>query len=263
MATAFGTELKRWRSIRRLSQLDLAGVADVSQRHISFLETGRASPSREMVIHLATAMDVPLRSRNGLLGAAGYAPAYKERGLHTPELSSIAGVLERLLTAHEPFPAYVVDRLWNIQQTNLAASALIASVAPPGFRPDLMKGNALRLLLHPDGLRPSVANWDTAARVLVDRLRREAREHPDDVELGALLEEASGLLGSPPPSDAKPASADELLVPLVLRTPVGLRRFFTTIATIGAAYDVTLEELRIESLLPADDEAEDYLRGLL
>ncbi len=261
MATTFGTELRRWRSLRRLSQLDLASAAGVSQRHISFLETGRARPSREMVIHLAATMDMPLRSCNGLLGVAGFAPAYPVRDLGRGDLGEIGAVLGRLLEAHGPYPAYIVDRLWNIQLGNAASTALVATLAPPVFRPDVIDGNALRLMLHPQGLRDVVANWETVAGVLVRRLRREADERPDDDALAALLTEMRDLSGGVGPGDPT-AAADELLAPIVLRTGSGPQRFFTTIATIGGAHDVTLEELRIETLLPADEDAEAFLRSL-
>jgi transcriptional regulator with XRE-family HTH domain len=257
----FGKELKRWRSARRLSQLDLAAAAGVSQRHISFLETGRSHPSREMVLHLAVVMEMPLRSRNQFLGVAGFTPAYRERTLGDEDMQGIAQVLGRLLEAHQPFPAYVVDRLWNIQLSNSAAMALVGAVAPAGFNPDLMAGNAMRLLLHPQGLSDVVVNRDTVAAVLVDRIRREVEETPDDQDLADILAECLDHVGATSVEVRTPA-ADDLLVPIVLRTEEGIVRFFTTIATIGAPYDVTLEELRIETLLPADDESEGFLRKL-
>ena len=257
--TTFGTELRRWRDVRRYSQLELAAAAEVSQRHISFLETGRARPSREMVLHLSATLELPLRSRNRLLGSAGFAPAYPERSLDDVAMGEIRDVLQRLVDV-QPYPAYIVDRLWNIQLANALSQALIGAVAPEGFAPDVIAGNAMRLVLHPRGLRDAVANWPSAATALVRRLAREVAERPDDGPLEALLGEARGHLGTSGVDGA--ARPDDLLVPLVLRTAHGLHRFYTTIATIGAAHDVTLEELRIEILVPADDGAGAFIASL-
>ncbi len=263
MAVTFGEKLRDWRTTRHLSQLALATEAGVSQRHISFLETGRAKPSREMVIHLAAALDIPLRQRNDLLGSAGFAPAYTERSPDDSQLAEIRDVLDRLLLAHEPYPAYIVDRLWNLVASNRVAAVLLIAAIPPGVDPADFDGNLLRLMLHPAGARGAVANWDAAAAVLLRRLTREVAERPGDAELAALLAEAQQYA-----SDAgvdlteRTPRADELLVPLILRTPLGEIETFTTIATIGAAHDVTLEELRIETLLPATRHAATLLHRL-
>lgn len=214
-----------------------------------------------MVVHLATALDVPLRSRNALLGSAGFAPVYAERGFDTPDMAAIDGVLMRLIEAH-PFPAYIVDTRWNIVRSNTAAGALTAAIAPPDLDITAIGGNAMRLMLHPAGVREAVANFETVAVLLMARLRREAADRPDDDGLARLVDECAlhvhGVgVNLPVPE------AEDLLVPLVLRTPAGLVRLFTTIATVGAAYDVTLEELRIETLLPADAESDVALRRLL
>lgn len=259
MNATFGAELRRWRDVRRISQLDLAAAAEVSQRHISFLETGRARPSREMVIHLSETLELPLRSRNRLLGSAGFAPAYPERTLNDSALSAVREVLQRLVDT-QPYPAYVVDRLWNIQLSNALSQSLIGAVAPASFAPDLIGGNAMRLLMHPRGLRDVVANWPAAAAALLRRLAREVAERPDDGQLVELLEEARRHVrgtdtgGVPVP--------DDLLVPITMRTGDGVRQFYTTIATIGAAHDVTLEELRIETLVPADETAVEFVASL-
>ena len=263
MTTDFGSKLKDWRTARNVSQLRLAADAGVSQRHISFLETGRAKPSREMVIHLAAALDVPLRQRNDLLDSAGFAPAYRRRGPEDDQLGQIRTVLDRLLVAHEPFPAYIIDRLWNLVAANRVASRIIAVTLPADTDPAAFAGNLMRLFLHPAGARNAVANWEAVAAVLVRRLRREVAERPGDAELAALLDEARGYADAAGINLAESApGADELLVPIVLRTPQGELELFTTIATIGAAHDVTLEELRIETLLPATEEAESLLRHL-
>jgi len=263
MTITFGHKLRDWRTSRHLSQLDLAADAGVSQRHISFLETGRAKPSREMVIHLAAALDVPLRQRNDLLDSAGFSPAYRERGPNDEQLSQVHSVLNRLLEAHEPFPAYIVDRLWNLIAANGIAARLIALSLPESADPIQIQGNVMRLMLHPAGVRDAIANWEAVAGVLVRRLAREVAERPGDTELSDLLEEALGYVNATDVAltESEP-KADELLVPIVLMTPLGNLETFTTIATIGAAHDVTLEELRIETLLPATAEAENLLRKL-
>ncbi len=255
-----GELLRHWRGNRRLSQLELASLAGVSQRHLSFLETGRSNPSREMIIHLATILDVPLRERNAWLHAAGFAPMYSERPLDDESMTQIHHVLEVLLTAHEPFPAYVVDRHWNITMANLPAAVLTAQLVTD---PTPLGGNVMRLVFHPDGLRRHVVNWEDAAAALLDRFRREVASHPGDMILAELWEEVLGYPGTDTlPGRREAPTADDLAVPLHLETPAGSLRLLTTIATIGAPYDVTVEELRLETLLPADRETEALLRGL-
>lgn len=259
----FGDLLKEWRRVRRMSQLDLATTADVSQRHVSFLETGRSAPSREMVLHLAAALDVPLRDRNGLLTAAGFSAAYEERRLDGPELEGIRHVLEVVLRSHEPFPAYVIDRSWDLILANEAAGTVVGALVDPSDAPRFA-GNLLRLAFHPRGLRNSLANWDEAAIALLDRLEREVEERPLDPVLAELSREIHEYPGIAELADRRPASLHpELLVPLRLRIGADELSLFTTIATIGAPYDVTLEELRIESLLPADDRSEKALRRVV
>ena len=264
MTVTFGEKLRDWRTSRHISQLGLATEAGVSQRHISFLETGRAKPSREMVIHLAAALDVPLRQRNELLGSAGFAAAYQERGPDDSAMRQIQEVLQRLLRAHEPYPAYIVDRMWNLVAANDVASKVIAMGMPPATDPATFGGNVMRLMLHPAGARHAVANWEAVAGELLRRLGRDVAAQPGDEELAALLEEARSYLADVDPEllAETPPTADELLIPIVLRTPHGDLETFTTIATIGAAHDVTLEELRIETLLPATAAAEQLLRRI-
>ncbi len=235
-------------------------MAEVSQRHISFLETGKAAPSREMVIHLATVLDVPLRERNGWLASAGFAGVYPERGLDEPAMEQIRHVLELILAAHEPFPAYVIDRAWNLVLTNQAATVLVAQLIDPAHAAQF-GGNLLRLSLHPEGLRPHLVNWEEAAAVLLDRLERETLQRPTDLALKELLGEVGAYPGVAqlPARPDTPRGAD-LLVPLHFRIDGGDLKLFTTIATIGAPYDLTLEELRLESLFPADAESEAALR---
>ena len=263
MAVTFGDRLRDWRTLRRMSQLELAAEAAVSQRHISFLETGRARPSREMVIHLASTLEVPLRNRNELLDAAGFAPAYRERALGSDQLAEISDILTRLLAAYQPFPAYIVDRLWNLVASNDVATRLLATALPDDADPEAFGGNVMRLFFHEKGIRAAVVNWNAVANVLLRRLAREVDERASDDALRAVYAEAVELAerSGVSPSESAPA-ADELLVPIILRTPVGELETFTTIATIGGAHDVTLEELRIEVLLPATAESEARLRTL-
>lgn len=263
MSPASGEVLRRWRTARRMSQLELSATAGVSQRHLSFLETGRAAPSREMIIHLATVLDVPLRERNVWLNAAGFAAVYSERDLDEPALDQVRHVLELLLEAHRPFPAYVIDRSWNLVMTNPPASALTALLVSPEDAP-LFGGNIMRLFMHPAGLRTYVVNWEASSAALLHRCERELAERPGDEPLTALLEEVRAYPGVSELREraALPSGAD-LLVSLHLRTPAGELRLLTTIATIGAPFDVTLEELRLETLLPADAATEEALRKLV
>ncbi len=261
-APKFGDLLRQWRTARRVSQLDLAATAAVSQRHLSFLETGRAKPSREMVLHLGTALDVPLRYRNALLAAAGFAPVYQERRLDEPGLEQVRHVLSVILGAHEPFPAYVVDRGWNLLLSNEAAGALVARLIDP-TDVALFAGNLIRLSLHPRGLRRYLVNWEEAATALLDRVEREAMDRPTDTTLTQLLGEVRSYPGIADLPEAQPVpTSSALLVPLHLRIEDLELKLFTTIATIGAPYDVTLEELRLEALLPADADSEASLRQL-
>lgn len=261
--STFGDELRRWRENRRLSQLDLSLQAEVSQRHLSFLETGRSEPSRDMVLRLADALDVPLRERNQMLVSAGFAAAWPERGLDDVDLAQVKHVLDALLRAHEPYPAYVVDRHWNLVLANDASARLTALGPDPVATAMASGGNVLRLFFHPDGLRPVVANWEESAAVLLRRLRQEVAHQPGDRGLLALLDEVvqypdvAGL-----DTALRPLGPDDLLVPVHIRTGDLDLRFFTTITTIGAAYDITLEELRVEALLPADDATEQALHEL-
>ena len=257
MSTAtdtFGSALRWWRTTRRYSQLQLASEAEVSSRHLSFLENGRSRPSREMVVHLALVLDLPLRDQNALLHAAGYAPVYSHRQLDAPEMDDVRDVLRRILDAHSPNPAAVVDRRGDVVESNDAAARLVGEVVAsdsPALQPAV---NVHRLTLHPDGLRPRARNWPVIAANLLQRLEREQAHRPADEALAELLSE---VLAYPGVAElrreaALPSGAD-LLVPLEVETFAGRHlRLVTTIATIGAPYDVTLDELRLETFFPAD-----------
>jgi transcriptional regulator with XRE-family HTH domain len=259
----FGSELKRWRNHRRYSQEELAHRAEVSQRHVSFLENGRTRPSAEMVEHLAVTLDVPLRARNGLLSAAGFAPAYSEGSLDGESLQPIRWALETLVKAHDPFPAYVVDRRWELVLANNAAAALTVLLADTDAALEL-GGNILRFFLHPDGVRDAVPNWEQAAAALMRRLRRECDENPADTEMRALLDEVSRYEGVADlgPEPASSAGSD-LVMELQFRIDGKTLRFYTTLMVLADAADVTLAELRLETLLPADTATAEALRRLV
>jgi transcriptional regulator with XRE-family HTH domain len=257
-STGVGPLLRDWRNRRRVSQLDLALDAAVSARHLSFVETGRSKPSRELVLNLAEHLEVPLRERNALLLAAGYAPAYGERPLGDEAMAPVRDALERLLKGHEPFPAVAVDRQWELVGANAPALALLSDgVAPALLEPPV---NTLRVSLHPDGLAPRIANLAEYSAHLLTRLRREAVLSGDPA-LSALHEELAGYPGVDDGSQAVHDPSAALFVPLRLTVPDGELTFFSTIATFGTALDVTVAELAIESFFPADEPTAAALRG--
>jgi transcriptional regulator with XRE-family HTH domain len=254
-----GDLLRGWRQRRRRSQLDLAVEAEVSARHLSFVETGRSRPSRELLLHLAEHLDVPLRDRNTLLLAAGYAPAHPRTPIDAPEMAPVRNALDAILAGHEPYPAVIVDHRWDVVTANGAALAvLVDGVARELLTPPM---NALRVTLHPDGLAPRIANLAEWAAHLVDRLQRQATAS-GDAALAALLDELlsyPGVAGSHGEED----TAGRLFVPLRLRHDrVGELALFSTVATFGTALDLTVAELAIESFFPADDATARALREL-
>jgi transcriptional regulator with XRE-family HTH domain len=230
-----------------MSQLDLALEAGVSARHLSFLETGRSKPSREMVLRLSEELDVPLRERNRLLLAAGFAPAYDERPLEAPEMQPVRRAVAQVLTGHEPFPAAVVDRWWNLIAANRNVSLFMEGVAAHLLAPP---ANVLRASLHPEGMAPRIVNLAEWRGHLVDRLRREVAA-TGDARLAELLAEVEGY---PRPPDSAPPrpTGGAIAVPLVLRHGGRELSFFSTVATFGTAVDVTVAELSIEAFFPAD-----------
>jgi transcriptional regulator with XRE-family HTH domain len=245
-----GPLLRDWRNRRRVSQLDLALDASVSARHLSFVETGRSKPSRELVLHLAEHLEVPLRERNALLLAAGYAPAYGERPLGDEAMAPVRHALDRLLKGHEPVPALAVDRQWELVAANAPALGLLTDgVAAELLEPPV---NTLRVTLHPDGLAPRIANLAEYSAHLLTRLRREA-VLAGDPALAALHEELAGYPGVDDGSQTVHDPTAALFVPLRLRIPGAELTFFSTIATFGTALDVTLAELAVESFFPADE----------
>jgi len=248
-----GPLLRRWRTQRRLSQLDLANEADVSTRHLSCVETGRARPSRAFLLHLAEHLDVPLRARNELLVAAGFAPVYGHTDLDAPELAAVRQALDLVLGHHEPFPALVVDRHWNLVRANAGLALLLHDVDPALLEPPV---NVMRVSLHPAGLARHLADLGTYSAHVLSTLRREAAVHGDP-ELLALHDELAGYPGVRLVAAAEPAGP---VLPVRLATPLGELSFFTTAARFGMAADVTLAELTIESFFPADLETEQRVR---
>lgn len=237
-----GPLLREWRERRRLSQLDLGLAAGVSARHISFVETGRSQPSAAMILHLAERLDVPIRERNRLLLAGGFAPAYGERSLE--ELGAAREAVDRLLAAHEPFPALVVDRHWGMVAANAGVAVLTEGVAPDLLEPPV---NVLRLALHPDGMARRIVNLAELRAHLLDRLGRQAVASGDPA-LAALQEEVAAYPGGGEDTGER----NDIAVPLRLRTDGGELSFISTVTTFGTATEITVSELSIESFFPAD-----------
>jgi transcriptional regulator with XRE-family HTH domain len=259
----FGTLLRQWRERRRLSQLGLAMEAEVSTRHLSFVETGRAQPSREMVLLLARALDVPARARNELLIAAGFAPIYRERGLEAPELADVRRALEFMLRQQEPFPALVLDGGWNIVLSNGGARRLLGLFLAPAEIAALGRPNAMRLFYHPGGMRPYIVNWEPTAAALIQWLHRDVMRGVGAPETGRLLEE---LLSYPDvPRQWRMLDLDAARAPfLAVELAKGDVRlsFFSLLAGLGVPYDITLHELRVECFFPADEATEEACRRL-
>jgi transcriptional regulator with XRE-family HTH domain len=265
VAPPFGSLLKAWRAARRYSQLELASETQVSQRHLSFLESGRANPSRDMVLHLAQVLRVPLRERNDLLVAAGFAPLYPERALDDTGMAVIRQALETTLRHHEPFPALVVDRQWNIVLHNAAVDRLIGLLGEPARvwkMVDPAGGrNLMRLTLHPKGLQPLVVDWPGTATALLMRLQAEVQANPANTGLQELLVDLRALPGVP--STGHTAGAQSMMqVPVLtlkLRQGNATLEFFSMICTFGTALDLTADELRLELLFPSDDITTQFL----
>ena len=258
-STGAGPLLREWRGRRRRSQMDLALEAGVSPKHLSFVETGRSKPSRVLVLHLAEHLDVPLRERNALLLAAGYAPAYSETPLYDEAMAPVRAALDKILAGHAPFPAVIVDRRWDLVSANAPAMAILTD----GVAPELLAppANAMRLSLHPDGLAPRIVNLREYGAHLLTRLARQSALAPD-LGLAELLAELRGYPGFDEHDPAAAQPAELLFAPLRLRALGHELRFFSTLATFGTALDITVAELAIESFFPADPETAAALRGL-
>ena len=258
---AVGDHLREWRQRRRMSQLDLALEAEISTKHMSFLETGRSLPSRDMVLRLAERLDVPLRERNVLLVAAGYAPVFPERPLQDPALHAARRAVDLVLKGHEPYPALAVDRHWTLIAANSAVGRLIGGADASLLRPPV---NVLRLSLHPKGLAPRIANLPEWRAHLLARLRRQIEVSADPV-LASLLRE---LAAYPVPTNTRsgrPPTGREfagVLVPVQFTTDEGTLSFFSTTTVFGTPLDITLSELALEAFYPADAATADALRRL-
>ncbi|WP_417451092.1 helix-turn-helix domain-containing protein [Kordiimonas sp.] len=261
----FGGQLKVWRNRRRLSQLEFSLDAEISQKHLSFIETGRSTPSRDMVIRLTECLDIPLRERNTLLLAAGYAPLYLARELDDPSLKAAREAIDLLLTSHEPYPAIAVDRHWNMVASNAAITPFLSVVREASLlQPPV---NVLRLSLHPGGLAPFISNLGSWKRHLLDRLG-----HQIEVTADPALSELCAELETYPAGDgaSDDASGDtsgealeysDVFVPFELDMPSGKLAFFSTITVFGTPVDVTLSEIAIESFFPADAATRSALAG--
>lgn len=259
----FSVSLKRWRKHRKLSQLELALNADVSQRHVSWLETGRSLPSRGMVVRLSEAMQLSLRDRNHILNSAGYAALYAESGLEEPDMAPVVNALQRMLDHHEPFPALVVDRLWNVRMKNQAADLLFGITGDPeqlwNAVEDNGEHNLALLTVHPKGLRQFISNWDEIAGAFIRRLQREAAES-NDPKVYAKLEQLSTHLDN---IDQSAATVKPLLPILPLEfgpfpgnTPT--LSLFSVFSTFGTPQDITADELRIETFYPTDQATTEF-----
>lgn len=248
-----GEQLRDWRQRRHYSQLDLAGLADISARHLSFIETGRSLPSRAMLLRLSDRLEIPLRERNRLFTAAGYAPLYGERRLDAPGLEAARRAVELVLRGHEPYPALAVDRHWNMHSANRAVAPFLKGVAAELLEPPI---NVLRLSLHPEGVAPRIANLGEWRAHLLHRLRQQVESGGDPV-LAALLEE---LEGYPAPAHDGQPQPGALAVPMRMRSEVGELSFISTTTVFGTPLEVELSELAIESFFPADERTARILR---
>jgi transcriptional regulator with XRE-family HTH domain len=256
-----GELLREWRGRRRLSQLDLACEADISTRHLSFIETGRALPSREMILHLAERLEVPLRERNTLLVAAGYAPVFQERTLADPALAAAHRAVDLVLSAHEPYPALVVDRHWTLVASNKAVAPFLAGAEPSLLEPPV---NVLRLSLHPAGLATRIANLRQWRSHLLARLQHQIDVTADPflVELMSELRDYPVAAAAATDKNAREGEYAGIVVPLQLVTDTGVLSFLSTTTVFGTPVDITLSELALESFFPADEGTAGILRQL-
>ncbi|MGQ0532290.1 MAG: helix-turn-helix domain-containing protein [Caulobacteraceae bacterium] len=255
-ALSFGGQLRTWRQRRRMSQLDLAGEAGISTRHLSFVETGRAAPSRDMVLQLAEHLQLPLREQNAFLVSAGFAPRFGERRLDDPDLAAARAAVDKVLKGHEPNPALAIDRRWTLISANAAALRLMSGIAPSLLKPP---ANVLRASLHPDGLAPRIVNLNEWRAHIFARLERQI-DATADAALLELLDELraypGGGMHAPPLRDAAP-----VITPLKLKTEAGTLSFLGVTTVFGMPQDVTLDELAIESFFPADAASAELLRA--
>lgn len=244
----FGSLLRSWRKRRRLTQMELAFRAEVSTRHLGFVETGRASPGRALVLRLAGELDMPLRERNALLLAAGFAPVFGDTSLADPAMANVRATIERVLETHKPFPAFALDRHWNVAASNGALPELYEGVAPELLQAPI---NVLRLSLHPEGIAPRIVNLHQWADHLMARLRREI-ELTGDEQLEELWQEAQSYMAGIAPRATQGDGHSGFALPLQVRTRAGILSFLSTVTVFGSPVDVVLSELALELFHPAD-----------
>lgn len=255
---SFGDQLRNWRQRRHLSQLDLAAEVNISTRHLSFVETGRSQPSRAMVLRLAERLDVPLRERNSLLSAAGFAPMYSVRPLSDPALSSARAAVDLILSGHEPYPAMLVDRHWTLVAANKAVGPMLAGIDPALLAPP---ANVLRATLHPNGFAPRIENLAQWRAHVLARVARDLELTADPV-LAELLQELRAYPGNDSMPAQEPAELQfpNVVIPIRLRTEAGVLSMFSTTTVFGTAVEVTLSELVLEAFYPADQATAEILR---
>ena len=260
MGESVGELLRSWRQSRGLSQLDVAMHAGFSARHISFIETGRAQPSRDALLAIAESLEVPLRDRNRLLTAGGFANVYKETQLAAADMAQVRHVLQFILDRHMPYGALVLDRFSNCLMGNEASAKLLAAAADPALLTP--NANMLRVVFHPAGVRRCIVNWPEVGRVLLDRAERELSATHDE-QAAALLGEIRGYASDLPKAASRSLQSGDVLLPVHLRKDGVELKLFSTIMTIGTPQDITLQELRIETFFPADDASENVWRALM
>lgn len=261
MRETVGALLRSWRQSRGLSQLDVALHAGFSARHISFIETGRAQPSRDALLAIAESLEVPLRERNRLLTAGGFANVYKETQLAAADMAQVRHVLQFILDRHMPYGALVLDRFSTCLMGNDASGKLLAQVADSSLL--VPNANMLRVVFHPNGVRRFIVNWPDVARVLLDRAERELAPASDDARATALLQEIRDYAKDLPRPGSRRLQSEDVLLPVHIRKDAIELRIFSTIMTIGTPQDITLQELRIETFFPADAPSETTWRALM
>lgn len=258
LETAFGRMMRDWRAARRFSQLELALRADVSARHLSYVETGKAQPSRDLVEQLAEALEMPLRHRNSLLLAAGYAPQYRESELAAPDMALIRRAIDVTLERHEPFPAFTINRYWDLLQANPGMVRLLDAVRPGGPGHD----NIVRQVFDPEAMRPFIENWDEVAGDLMRHLHHEAAQNPADQRIRGLLDEALAWSDGPPRWRRAEAAPPLPVMTTVFRAGERRLTFFSTVTRFEGASDATVEDLRIETMHPVDAETRAFCIAL-
>jgi transcriptional regulator with XRE-family HTH domain len=265
--TELGALLRHWRAVRAKSQLDLSLDSGVSQRHISFIEGGRSAPSRQMLLNIAQALDVPLRERNALLLAAGYAPMYPEDTWNAPEMQSVTSAIARMLRQHEPYPAVVMDRYWNVLMANDFAPRFFNCFIDMSARQE--PRNLLHLMFDPEGMRPFIKNWEDVAKSLIQRVYRESVGRVIDDKTQELLSTLLAYPGtksdwkSPIVLSAVPVNPAVPVIPLSFMKDDKTLNYFSMVTTVGTPQTVAAQELRIESMFPADDATDKYHAQLL